>query len=138
MQIQRIQSVLQTLLQKGTDKEEKQEQKVTERPSRRLTKTPSYKEQSSDENGEEKENKQTAKPRIVSSKRIDKKLKVIVPRLDNQYCQATTFAFGDNSPSPILANEELEGVMQPSPFQVIPKQLMEDDNPSGESSRAAE
>lgn len=105
------------------------------RTSRRKRRALSYREQSSEDNLEE-EVMSTPTPRIISDKKVKKKLKVTLQRVSFPL-ESKTFTFGDNSPSLILAARELEGVMQSSSLQVMPKQILEDDSPSGESSKAA-
>lgn len=130
--------MLKTLLEKGTPRKQEEaerEMKRTRRTNRQLSKTPSYKEQSSEDSFEEEGDRST-KSKIISSKRINKKLKVIMLRVDDRYCEAMTFAFGENSPSPMLVDDKL--VMQPSSLQVVPKQLLEEDSPSCELLKTAD
>lgn len=117
------------MLEKENRIESTKSQAAAKRSSRRITKTPSHREESIDDSLEE-ENEPASAPKITSNKKVTKKLKVILPKVVSAE-RKPTFAKCSNFSSMSTIERELERVMQPSSFQLLPKQTLEEDSASG-------
>lgn len=78
------------MLEKENRIESTKSQAAAKRSSRRITKAPSHRKESIDDNLEE-ENEPAFAPRITLNKKVTKRLKVIMPKVESAERKPTTF-----------------------------------------------